>query len=73
MAETQCRELLSRYPTHDKAAGGLLKGGLSQYGEGKVDQAQQTLETVVAQYPGTDAARTAQDLLQSIPLGKPLR
>jgi TolA-binding protein len=61
MAETQFRELLSRYPTHDKAAGGLLKVGLSQYGEGKVDQAQQTLETVVAQYPGSDAARTAQD------------
>jgi TolA-binding protein len=51
MAETQFRELLSRYPTHDKAAGGLLKVGLSQYGEGKVDQAQQTLEAVVAQYP----------------------
>ena len=35
MAETQFRELLSRYPTHDKAAGGLLKIGLSQYGEGR--------------------------------------
>jgi len=73
MAETQFRELLSRYPTHDKAAGGLLKIGLSQYGEGKVDQAQQTLETVVAQYPGSDAARTAQDRLQSIRLGKQIR
>ncbi|KAG0737074.1 hypothetical protein G6F24_018093 [Rhizopus arrhizus] len=73
MAETQFRELLSRYPTHDKAAGGLLKVGLSQYGEGKVDQAQQTLETVVAQYPGSDAARTAQDRLQSIRLGKQIR
>jgi len=73
MAETQFRELISRYPTHDKASGGLLKVGLSLYGEGKVDQAQQTLETVVVQYPGSDAARTAQDRLQSIRLGKQIR
>ena len=35
--------------------------------------AEPTLETVVAQYPGSDAARTAQDRLQSIRLGKQIR
>ena len=73
LAETQFRDLISRYPTHDKASGGLLKIGLSQYGEGKVDQAQATLEQVVSTYPGTDAARTAQDRLQSIRLGQQIR
>lgn len=73
MAETRFRELISRYPTHDKASGGLLKVGLSQFGEGKVDDAQQTLESVVANYPGSDAARTAQDRLQSIRLGRQIR
>jgi tol-pal system protein YbgF len=73
LAETQFRDLISRYPTHDKASGGLLKIGLSQYGEGKVDQAQATLEQVVATYPGSDAARTAQDRLQSIRLGQQIR
>lgn len=73
LAEAQFRELLSRYPTHDKASGGLLKIGLSQFGEGKVDEAQATLEQVVSTYPGSDAARTAQDRLQSIRLGQQLR
>ena len=73
LAEAQFRDLISRYPTHDKASGGLLKIGLSQYGEGKVDQAQATLEQVVATYPGSDAARTAQDRLQSIRLGQQIR
>jgi len=73
LAETQFRDLISRYPTHDKASGGLLKIGLSQYGGGKVDQAQATLEQVVSTYPGTDAARTAQDRLQSIRLGQQIR
>jgi tol-pal system protein YbgF len=73
LAETQFRDLISRYPTHDKASGGLLKIGISQYGEGKVDQAQATLEQVVATYPGSDAARTAQDRLQSIRLGQQIR
>jgi tol-pal system protein YbgF len=73
LAEAQFRDLISRYPTHDKASGGLLKIGLSQYGEGKVDQAQATLEQVVSTYPGSDAARTAQDRLQAIRLGQQVR
>ncbi len=73
MAEARFRELVSRYPTHDKASGGLLKIGLSQFGAGQVDAAQQTLQSVVTQYPGSDAARTAQDRLQAIRLNRQLR
>ncbi|CAD1794326.1 tol-pal system protein YbgF [Xanthomonas arboricola pv. juglandis] len=73
LAEAQFRDLVSRYPTHDKASGGLLKLGLSQYGEGKNDEAQQTLQQVATQYPGSDAARVAQERLQSIRLGQQLR
>jgi len=73
LAEEQFRELLARYPTHDKAAGGLLKVGLSQQGEGRIDEAQATLEQVVNTYPGSDAARTAQDRLQAIRLGQQIR
>lgn len=73
LAEVQFRDLVNRYPTHDKASGGLLKLGLSQYGEGKAKDAQQTLQQVVSKYPGSDAARVAQDRLQSIQLGQQLR
>lgn len=73
LAEVQFRDLVSRYPTHDKATGGLLKLGLSQYGEGKNNEAQQTLQQVVSQYPGSDASRVAQERLQSIRLGQQLR
>ncbi|PPU98560.1 tol-pal system protein YbgF [Xanthomonas populi] len=73
LAEAQFRDLVGRYPTHDKASGGLLKLGLSQYGEGKNDEAQQTLQQVASQYPGSDAARVAQERLQSIRLGQQLR
>ncbi|WAT15857.1 tol-pal system protein YbgF [Xanthomonas fragariae] len=70
LAEAQFRDLVSRYPTHDKASGGLLKLGLSQHGEGKNNEAQQTLQQVASQYPGSDAARVAQERLQSIRLGQ---
>ncbi len=73
LAEAQFRDLVGRYPTHDKASGGLLKLGLAQYGEGKSGEAQQTLQQVISQYPGSDAARVAQDRLQSIKLGQQLR
>jgi tol-pal system protein YbgF len=73
LAEVQFRDLVNRYPTHDKASGGLLKLGLSQYGEGKAKDAQQTLQQVISKYPGSDAARVAQDRLQSIQLGQQLR
>ncbi|HBN53152.1 MAG TPA: tol-pal system protein YbgF [Stenotrophomonas sp.] len=73
LAEAQFRDLVARYPTHDKAAGGLLKLGLSQFGQGDAAKAEQTLEQVATRFPGSDAARTAQDRLQSIRLGQQIR
>ena len=56
-----------------KAAGALLKLGLSEYGLGKVDEAERTLANVIAQYPGSDVARTADDRLKSMQLGRSIR
>ncbi|KAF1719774.1 tol-pal system protein YbgF [Pseudoxanthomonas wuyuanensis] len=70
LAAQQFRALLERYPTHDKAAGSLLKLGLSEYGLGQVERAERTLGSVVSQYPGSDVARTADDRLRAIQLGR---
>ena len=65
LAQQQFQALLDRYPTHDKAPGALLKVGLSQYGLKQVDAAERTLERGRRRrYPGTDAARTADDRLR---------
>ena len=68
MAERQFRAVIDRFPHHDKAAGALLKVGLSQYGQGAVEAAASTLAEVIARYPGTDVARTAGDSLRSMRL-----
>lgn len=73
LATQQFRTLLDRYPTHDKASGALLKLGLAEYGLGKVDEAERTLNEVVTRYPGSDVARTADDRLQSMQLGRSIR
>ena len=73
LAGQQFRTLLERYPTHDKASGALLKLGLAEYGLGKVDDAQRTLNEVVTRYPGSDVARTADDRLKSMQLGRSIR
>ena len=67
-AQAQFSALLERWPTHDKAPGALLKVGLSQYGQRDLVAAEATLVRVTEQYPGTDAARTADDRLRSIQL-----
>lgn len=64
-------ELLHRqYPQNDKAPGALLKVGLSQYGLNDLDAAEATLNQVLQQYPGTDAARTASDRLRAIQIAR---
>ena len=73
LAAQQFRTLLERYPTHDKASGALLKLGLAEYGLGKVDEAERTLNEVVTRYPGSDVARTADDRLRSMQLGRSIR
>ena len=68
LALSRFQTLLDRYPTHDKAAGALLKVGLSQQGLQQLDAAERTLELVIARYPGSDVARTASDRLGAIQL-----
>ena len=70
LAQEQFQTLLNRYPTHDKAAGALLKVGLCQYGLRQIDAAQVTLSKVVSRYPGTEAARSADDRLRAIQLSR---
>ena len=68
LAQEQFEILLDRHPTHDKAAGALLKIGLCQYGLRQLDEAEATLLRVADRYPGTEAARTADDRLRAIQL-----
>jgi TolA-binding protein len=48
----------------------LLKIGPSQYGLRQIDAAEATLAQVIARYPGTEAARTADDRLRAIQLSR---
>ncbi|MDH5833083.1 tol-pal system protein YbgF [Luteimonas kalidii] len=73
LARDQFQALVARYPTHDKAPGALLKIGLSQYGLRDLDGAEATLAQVANQFPGTDAARTAEDRLHAIQLARATR
>ena len=68
LALEQFQLLQQRHPDHDKAAGALLKIGLSQYGLKRMDEARATLTQVTETYPGSDAARTAEDRLRAIDL-----
>lgn len=70
LAREQFQTLFDRYPTHDKAPGALLKIGLSEYGLKDLDAAEATLTRVTTQFPGTDAARTADDRLRAIALSR---
>ena len=66
LAADQFRALLDRYPANDKAPGALLKLGLSQSGLRQTEAAMATLRQVGQRYPGTDAARIAEDRLRSM-------
>lgn len=70
LAADQFRALLAQYPTHDKASGALLKLGLCDYGLGRLPEAERILGEVIARYPGTDVARTADDRLRAIQIGR---
>lgn len=65
LALDEFKALVQRWPRHDKAPGGLLKVGLSQIGLKQNAEGRRTLEMVAQQYPGTDAARTAQQRLRN--------
>ncbi|PJK06127.1 tol-pal system protein YbgF [Lysobacteraceae bacterium NML95-0200] len=66
LALDEFKALVQRWPRHDKAPGGLLKVGLSQIGLKQQAEGRRTLEAVAQQYPGTDAARTAQQRLRNL-------
>lgn len=66
LAAEQFRAVMGRYPTHDKAAGALLKLGLCEYNEGRLDQAETLLAEVGVRYPDTAVATVAADRLRSI-------
>jgi len=70
LALDRFRQLLERFPTHDKAPGALLKVGLSQQGLQQLEEAERTLAEVSSRYPGTDAARIAADRLGALRLGR---
>lgn len=70
LAQEQFQALVDNRPGHDKTPGALLKVGLSQFGRQQLDAAEATLESVMSRYPGSDAARTAEDRLRTIRIGR---
>lgn len=70
LALEQFQHLHRDHSRHDKAAGALLKIGLSHYGLSQLDEAEAVLTQVQQQYPGTDAARTAGDRLRAIQIAR---
>jgi len=71
LAQEQFNVLITRYPTHDKAAGGWLKLGLSQLGQGDIQGAVDTLAQVTTRFQGTDVAKTAADRLNTLEQRQP--
>jgi tol-pal system protein YbgF len=56
-----------RWPTSRKAPDALLKLGFTQAEQKHLTEARTTLGQVVERYPGSDAARLAQERLQKLP------
>jgi len=69
-AQRQFEALVAAFPEHDKTPGALLKIGLSQYGQRRLDEAEATLGEVQRRWPGTDAASIAADRLRAIQLSR---
>jgi tol-pal system protein YbgF len=61
------RAVGERWPASRKAPDALLKLGYTQFELKHLTEARATLGQVVERYPGTDAARLAQDRLQKLP------
>jgi tol-pal system protein YbgF len=60
--------LLQRFPDSTKAPDALLKRGFSQLELGQAGPGQQSLNQVITQYPGSDAARLAASKLRTLSL-----
>jgi tol-pal system protein YbgF len=60
-------KLLTEHPESKKAPAALLLIGKAQLALGETDSAKLAWEQLVAQFPNTDPARKARDLLQQLP------
>ena len=60
--------LLQRFPDSGKAPDALLKRGFCQIELGQSGPGQQTLNRVISDYPGSDAARLAAGKLRTLPI-----
>lgn len=61
------RTVGERWPASRKAPDALLKLGYTQFEQKHLTEARTTLGQVVERFPGTDAARLAQERLQKLP------
>ena len=67
-AISEYNKLVGRYPESQKLTHALLKVGYSYHELGKIPEAKQSLEDLKLRYPGTTAARLADERLQRIRL-----
>ncbi|MGH8467701.1 MAG: tol-pal system protein YbgF [Gammaproteobacteria bacterium] len=70
-AISEYTKLVERYPESQKLTHALLKIGYSHHELGQLDQAKTSLENLRVRYPGTTAARLADERLQRIRLEQP--
>ena len=68
VAQKAFEALLGQFPDSGKAADALLKKGYCQIEMKHPGVGQQTLQQVIEQYPGTDAAGLAQSRLRELSL-----
>jgi tol-pal system protein YbgF len=61
------RAVGERWPNSRKAPDALLKLGYTQFEQKHLEDARATLNGVVQRFPGSDAARLAQERLQKLP------
>jgi tol-pal system protein YbgF len=67
-ALAEFKKVISNYPASPKRADATLKIGYTYQNLGQIDQARQSLNNVVANFPNTTAANLAQKRLQDIKL-----
>ena len=66
-AITEYMKLVSTYPQSQRMPNSLLKIGYSYYELGQSDEAQKILQGLIQKFPGTTAARDAEDRLKLSP------
>jgi len=69
-AAVEFQKVVTVYPTGNKAPDALLKLGLSAVGMGDPQKGAEVLRSVPSAYPGSDAARVAEERLRELREGK---